>query len=96
MGTAKHGCCRRGIRPALGSIGRPTVGQREDRQHFWKAIAEGLTSEKADVLAGVSPVVGARWFRQGGGMPNVSFAPADHPWGHLTSQVIGQRNEPHP
>ena len=75
MGTAKHGRCRRGIRPALGSIGRPTVGKQEDRQRFWKAIAEGLTSEKAGILAGVSPVVGARWFRQAGGMPNVSFAP---------------------
>ena len=75
MGTAKHGRCRRGIRPALGSIRRPTVGSREDRQRFWKAIADGLTSETAGILAGVSPVVGVRWFRQGGGMPNVSFAP---------------------
>ena len=74
MGTAKHGRCRRGSRAALGSIGRPTVGQREDRQRFWKAIAEGLTSERAGILAGVSPVVGVRWFRQAGGMPNVSFA----------------------
>ena len=82
MGTAKHGRCRRGIRPALGSIGRPTVGKQEDRQRFWKAIAEGLTSEKAGILAGVSPVVGARWFRQAGGMPNVSFAPISA-WGAI-------------
>ncbi len=75
MGTAKHGRCRRGIHPALGSIGRPPVDQREDRQRFWKAITEGLTSEKAGVLAGVSPAVGVRWFRQAGGMPNVSLAP---------------------
>ncbi len=75
MGTAKHGRCRRGVRAALSSIGRPTVGQREDQQRFWKAIADGMTSEKAGILAGVSPVVGARWFRQAGGMANVSAAP---------------------
>lgn len=75
MGRTKHGRCRRGIRPTLGSIGRPSVGLREDRQRFWNAIAEGISSEKAGILAGVSPAVGARWFRQGGGMPDVSFAP---------------------
>lgn len=26
MGIPKHGRCRRGIRPALGSIGRPQAG----------------------------------------------------------------------
>jgi IS30 family transposase len=75
MGSVKHGRCRRGVRPSVGSVGRPTVGQREDRQLFWRSISKGLTSEKAGVLAGVSSVVGVRWFRQGGGMPNVSFAP---------------------
>ena len=75
MGKARHGRCRRGTRPALGSIGRPTVGSREERQRFWKAIAAGLPSERAGVSAGVSPVVGSRWFRQAGGMPNISFAP---------------------
>lgn len=75
MDTAKHGRCGRDIREALGSIGRPSVGQREDRQRFWKAIAEGVTSEKAGIVAGVSPVVGVRWFRQAGGMPNISFTP---------------------
>lgn len=75
MGTAKHGRCRRDVRAALGSIGRPSVGRREDRQRFWQAIADGFTSEKAGIAAGVSPAVGARWFRQAGGMPNISFAP---------------------
>ncbi|MGF6782605.1 IS30 family transposase [Paraburkholderia sp. GAS334] len=73
MGTEKHGRCRRGVRPAVGSVGRPGVGLREDRQRFWKAIAQGLPSEKAAAVAGVSPVVGVRWFRQSGGMPNVSL-----------------------
>ena len=75
MGTAAHERCRRGTRPPVGSIGRPCVGLRKDRQTFWRTIAAKLTSEKAGVLAGVSPVVGARWFRQSSGMLNVNFAP---------------------
>jgi hypothetical protein len=39
------------------------------------AIASGLPSEDAGVAAGVSPAVGSRWFREGGGMPTVSRAP---------------------
>jgi IS30 family transposase len=57
------------------SPGRPPVGRREHRQRFWAAIARGLASEDAGVVAGVSPVVGTRWFREGGGMPTVSRAP---------------------
>jgi IS30 family transposase len=50
------------------------VARREDRQHFWAAIAKGLTSEDAGVVAGVSPVVGTRWFRESGGVRTVSRA----------------------
>ena len=57
------------------SPGRPPVARREDRQRFWAAIAKGLTSEDAGVAAGISAVVGTRWFRQSGGMPTVSQAP---------------------
>jgi hypothetical protein len=57
------------------SPGRPPVGRREHRQRFWVAIARGLASEDAGVAAGVSPAVGSRWFREGGGMPTVSRAP---------------------
>jgi IS30 family transposase len=39
------------------------------------AIARGSSSEDAGVAAGVSPAVGSRWFREGGGMPTVSRAP---------------------
>jgi hypothetical protein len=42
---------------------------------FWEAIADGLSSEDADVAAGVSSAVGTRWLREGGGMPTVSPAP---------------------
>jgi Helix-turn-helix domain len=55
--------------------GRPPVGRREHRQRFWVAIARGSSSEDADVAAGVSPAVGTRRFREGGGMPTVSRAP---------------------
>jgi transposase len=51
------------------------VARREHRQRFWEAIAGGLSSEDAGVAAGVSPAVGTRWFREGGGVPTVSPAP---------------------
>lgn len=40
-----------------------------------EAIARGLSSEDAGREAGMSPVVGTRWFRKGGGMPSSSLAP---------------------
>lgn len=75
MGKPKHGRCKRGIRPVVGSIGRPGVGLGNVRRIFWKAIAAGLASEDAAIVAGVSAAVGARWFRQNGGMPNLNLAP---------------------
>jgi hypothetical protein len=65
MATTKHGRCRRRVRPAVGSIGRP-AGMRADRQRFWKAIAQGLPSEKAAigrwvVTGGRSTLVQAKW-----------------------------------
>src|SRR5512132_329833 len=58
------------------SPGRPPVGRLEHRQRFWAAIARGVTSEDAAAEAGVSAAVGVRWFREGGGMPPVTLAPA--------------------
>jgi IS30 family transposase len=46
----------------------------EHRQRFWAAIARGLSSVDAAGEAGVSAVVGVRWFREGGGMPSVTLA----------------------
>lgn len=88
MATVKHGRCKRGIRPALGSIGRPDVARRETVTRFWQLIAQGLTSEQAAVEAGVSPAVGARWFRQSGGMPPLELSP---PSGRYLS--IAEREE---
>jgi DNA-binding CsgD family transcriptional regulator len=63
-------------RPVMRSPGRPPVGRLEHRQAFWRAIARGLSSEDAAAAAGVSGPVGVRWFREGGGMPSVTLAPA--------------------
>jgi len=66
-----HAAGRRPMR----SPGRPPVARREDRQRFWAAIARGLSSEDAAREAGASPVVGARWFREAGGMASITKAP---------------------
>ncbi len=75
MGRKKRAADRAG-RPAMRSLGRPPVGRLEHRQRFWAAIAQGLSSEDAAAQAGVSAAVGVRWFREGGGMPSVTLAPA--------------------
>ena len=62
-------------RPAVRSPGRPPATGRAEQQRFWKAITRGLSSEDAAVSCGVSPPVGGRWFREGGGMPPISLAP---------------------
>ncbi len=62
-------------RPAMRSPGRPDVNARDVQRQFWRRIAEGLSSEEAALVCGVSQPVGARWFRQGGGMPPLSLKP---------------------
>ena len=59
-------------RPAMRSPGRPPA-RREVERRFWLRIAEGLSSEDASAACGVSPAVGGRWFRQGGGMSRLSL-----------------------
>src|SRR3954452_18026988 len=61
------------------SPGRPGVAQRENRRRFWAAIAVGRSSEAAAIEVGVSPAVGARWFREAGGMSPRIFAPSAKP-----------------
>jgi len=75
MGTPKRRRSDRALRPPMRSPGRPPGWRREHRQRFWEAIACGTSSETAATMAGVSPAVGTRWFRQGGGMPTVNSAP---------------------
>ena len=62
-------------RAPMRSPGRPPVARREHRQRFWVAIAGGMPSEDAGIVAGVSPAVGTRWFRGSGGLRPVSLAP---------------------
>ena len=54
----------RSLRAKLRSRGRPPVLHRSERWPFWKAIAQGHSSEDAAGLAGVSPAVDNRWFGQ--------------------------------
>lgn len=69
----------RSTRSKLFSPGRPPVWQRETLCRFWQAIASGQTSEDAAVNAGVSAPVGARWFRNSGGMPATHLGPSAKP-----------------
>lgn len=59
-----HRCVRRS----------PAGGATRVSATIWQAIAEGVSSEDAARTAGVSPPVGGRWFREGGGMPTSNLA----------------------
>jgi IS30 family transposase len=75
MGRSPGWAAKATGRSPMWSPGRPPVARREHRQRFWLAIAAGKSSEDAAAVAGVSPAVGSRWFREGGGMPTISPAP---------------------
>ncbi|WP_231116593.1 IS30 family transposase [Motilibacter rhizosphaerae] len=55
------------------SPGRPSPA-REVERAFWRLIGQGKSSEDASRGVGVSTPVGARWFREAGGMPPLSLA----------------------
>ena len=74
MGRPKGWGAAQTGRPELRSPGRPGLG-REFERRFWIEVAKGLSTDEAAVACGVSPAVGARWFRQAGGMPLISLAP---------------------
>ena len=75
MGVRERQQAVRAMRGQMWSPGRPSTARREDRVRFWEAIARGASSEEAAREAGVSQAVGARWFRQAGGMPPISLDP---------------------
>ncbi|WP_424348549.1 IS30 family transposase [Kocuria sp. CH-021] len=54
------------------SPGAPSTRRSIERE-FWRQVAVGLSSEDAAGVVGVSPAVGARWFRQGGGMSTIEL-----------------------
>ena len=55
-------------RPPMRSPGRPPFARKEHRRLFWATISQGATSTDAGLTAGVSEVVGTRWFRECGGV----------------------------
>lgn len=59
------------------SPGRPPRARGEHRRVFWSAIARGAKSTDAAVEAGVSPVLGTRWFRECGGVTPRSIYATD-------------------
>ena len=71
-GGRRQRAADRAIRPRLRSPGRPPPSRGVERA-FWRLIARGVSSEDAGVAVGVSPPVGSRWFRHGGGMPPISL-----------------------
>ncbi len=75
MGVRERQQAVRAMRGRMWSPGRPSTARREDRQRFWREIAAGCSSEEAAAAAGVSPAVGSRWFRDGGGMPPITLTP---------------------
>jgi hypothetical protein len=58
----------REMRGKIWSPGRPSTFRREDRVRFWAAIARGVSTDAAARVAGMSSAVGARWFREAGGV----------------------------
>ncbi len=61
-------------RPMMRSPGHPGLS-REVERLFWVEIAAGKSSEVAAAACGASPAVGARWFRQAGGMSPIRVLP---------------------
>jgi len=64
------------MRGKMWSPGRPSTARREERVRFWEAIARGLSTDDAAAAAGMSSAVGARWFREAGGMPPLRLVTA--------------------
>ena len=62
------------MRGKVRSPGAPSL-PREYRVRFWEAIGRGLSTDDAASAAGVASAVGARWFRQCGGMPPFELQP---------------------
>ncbi len=75
MGVRERRQAIQGMRGWMWSPGRPSTARRGDRIRFWQAIARGVSSEDAAGEVGLSPAVGARWFRQAGGMPPIHLVP---------------------
>jgi hypothetical protein len=66
-GTSEKRSDRAGRKVLRDRLAAP-VARRVEFRAFWASMSAGQTSEAAAIDAGVSPAVGARWFRRAGGM----------------------------
>ena len=72
--TALVGCHFAG-RTLSGTEVRRRLSRVQGTRTALGLIGDDLSSEDAAVSCGMSPPVGGRWFREGGGMPPISLAP---------------------
>nr|AIU93889.1 hypothetical protein LRS1606.455 [Rhodococcus sp. NS1] len=70
------------------SPGAPATRRGIERE-FWRKVAEGVSLKDAADMVGVSPAVGSRWSRQGGGMPTIELT---EPGGRYLSFPSGRRS----
>jgi hypothetical protein len=75
MGVSEQQKATWPTRGKIYSPGRLPVWQREPVQRFWVRIAENAASKDAAITAAVSAAVGARWYREAGGLRPISLAP---------------------
>src|SRR5665213_159594 len=75
MGMGDRQKAARTMRGPMRSPGAPSIDRRENRVAFWKAVGHGRSTDDASQAAGVSAAVGARWFRNSGGMPPLPLSP---------------------
>lgn len=64
------------VQPSMCRGKRPPVLHRAARRLFWLAIADSRSTEETAQIAGASQAVGARWFRECGGMPPSHLSPS--------------------
>ena len=74
MGVTKQQKATWPLRGKMRSPGAPSC-RREHRVRFWQSIAHGLTTEDAAEASDIASAVGARWFRQCGGMQPLTLNP---------------------
>ncbi len=79
VGMAGRRRSDRAWRSKLRSPGRPPVARQAHRCCFWALVAGGLSSKDAATGPGVSTPLGARWFRNGGGMAPSTLASSATP-----------------
>ncbi len=75
MGRPQGWAAARAGRAGYAFAGAASGGQTRRPAAVLGGDRRGMSSEDAGIEAGVSPAVGTRWFRDGGGIRPVSLAP---------------------